>query len=206
VREQDLTEQVVWSFEMSNSIRCFLALKIAPDTLFRRVLKELSAMGRALKAVEPENLHVTLKFFAAVEPNVIPEIQGIAAKAATQQIRSQLTLTGLGVFPHAQRPNVIWAGLEGPGAESLSAIGEEIEGPLEKLGFVREDRPFTPHLTLARVKARPPEEFRDLLARHAKTVFGAAPVEELQLIRSEPGPEGSRYTVLGSCALAERAT
>jgi 2'-5' RNA ligase len=191
---------------MSDTIRCFLALKIAPDTALRRVLKELSAMGRALKAVEPENLHVTLKFFAAVEPNVIPEIQAIAARAAGQQIRSQLTLTGLGVFPHAQRPNVIWAGLEGAGAKTLIAIAEEIEEPLGKLGFVREDRPFTPHLTLARMKARPPEALRDLLARHAKTVFGTAPVEEIELIRSEPGPEGSRYTILGSCALAERAT
>src|SRR5580704_1179799 len=189
---------------MSNTIRCFLALKVPADTVLRRVLKELSAMGRALKAVEPENLHVTLKFFAAVEPNVIPEIQAIAARAAGQQIRSQLTLTGLGVFPHAQRPNVIWAGLEGAGAKTLIAIAEEIEEPLGKLGFVREDRPFTPHLTLARMKARPPEALRDLLARHAKTVFGTAPVEEIELIRSEPGPEGSRYTILGSCALAER--
>jgi len=162
-------------------------------------------MGRALKAVEPDDLHVTLRFFAAVEPHLISEIQAIAAKAAARQIRGELTLTGLGVFPHAQRPNVIWAGLEGAGAKSLIAIAEEIEGPLEKIGFVREDRPFTPHLTLARVKARPPEEFHELLARHPTTVFGTAPVEEIQLIRSEPGPEGSRYTVIGSCALAERA-
>jgi 2'-5' RNA ligase len=191
---------------MSDTIRCFLALKIPADTVLRRVLRELSAMGRALKAVEPDDLHVTLKFFAAVEPHLIPEIRAIAAKAASQQIRGELALTGLGVFPRAQRPNVIWAGLEGAGAKSLIAIAEEIEGPLEKIGFVREDRPFTPHLTLARVKARPPEEFHELLARHPKTVFGTAPVEDIQLIRSEPGPEGSRYTVLGSCALAQHAT
>jgi 2'-5' RNA ligase len=190
---------------MSNTIRCFLALKIPADTVLRRVLKELSAMGRALKAVEPENLHVTLRFFAAVEPHLIPEIRTIAAKAASQQIRGELALTGLGVFPHAQRPNVIWAGLEGAGVKSLIAFAEEIEGPLEKIGFVGADRPFTPHLTLARVKARPPEEFHELLARHPKTVFGTAPVEKIELIRSEPGPEGSRYTVLGSCPLAERA-
>jgi 2'-5' RNA ligase len=190
---------------MSDTIRCFLALKIPADTVLRRVLKELSAMGRALKAVEPENLHVTLKFFAAVDPRLIPEIQAIAAKAVAQQIRGELTLTGLGVFPHAQRPNVIWAGLEGAGVKSLIAFAEKIEGPLEKIGFVREDRPFTPHLTLARVKARPPQEFHELLARHPKTVFGTAPVEKIELIRSEPGPEGSRYTVLGSCPLAERA-
>jgi 2'-5' RNA ligase len=191
---------------MSNTIRCFLALKIPAETALRRVLKELAAMGRALKAVEPENLHVTLKFFAAVEPNLIPEITAIAAKAASRQVCSQLTLTGLGSFPHAQRPNVIWAGLEGDGAKSLVAIAGEIEAPLEKIGFVKEDRPFTPHLTLARVKARPPEELRELLARQAKTVFGTVTAEEIELIRSEPGPEGSRYTVLERCPFAQHAT
>jgi RNA 2',3'-cyclic 3'-phosphodiesterase len=191
---------------MSNSIRCFLALKIAPDTPLRRVLKELSAMGRALKAVEPENLHVTLKFFGAAEPNLIPEITAIAANAASRQVRSQLTLTGLGVFPHAERPSVVWAGLEGAGAQTVIAVAKEIESPLEKLGFVPEDRPFTPHLTLARVKARPPEELGELLARHAKTIFGTAPVEGIELIHSQPTSEGFRYTVLERCPFAEGAT
>jgi 2'-5' RNA ligase len=188
---------------MSETIRCFLALKIPADTAVRRILKELSAMGRALKTVEAENLHVTLKFFAAAEPNLIPEITAIAAKAASRQIRSQLTLTGLGVFPHAQRPSVVWAGLEGAGAQTVVAIAKEIEAPLQKLGFVPEDRPFTPHLTLARVKARPPEELQELLARHAKTVFGSVTVEEIELIRSEPTSEGFRYTVLEHCPFAE---
>jgi 2'-5' RNA ligase len=191
---------------MSNTIRCFLALKVPAETALRRVLKELSAMGRALKTVEPENLHVTLKFFATVEPNLIPEINAIAATAASRQARSEVALTGLGAFPHAQRPNVIWAGLEGPGAQSLVAIAGELDGPLEKIGLTREDRPFAPHLTLARVKARPPEELRDLLARHAKTVFGTATVKKIELIRSEPGPDGSRYTVLERFPLAESAS
>ena len=163
-------------------------------------------MGRALKTVEPADLHVTLKFFAEVEPDFIPKITAIAAEAASRQVRSQLTLTGLGVFPHAERPSVVWVGLEGAGAETVIAIAKEIESPLETLGFVPEGRPFTPHLTLARVKARPPEELGELLARHAKTVFGTAPVEEIELIHSQPTSEGFRYTVLGSCPLAERAT
>ena len=160
-------------------------------------------MGRALKTVEPADLHVTLKFFAEVEPNLIPEITAIAAKAASRQVRSQLTLTGLGVFPHAQRPSVVWAGLEGAGVQTVIAIAKQIESPLEKLGFVPEDRPFTPHLTLARVKARPPEDLGELLTRHAKTVFGTVTTEEIDLIHSEPTSEGFRYTVLAQFRLAE---
>jgi 2'-5' RNA ligase len=187
---------------MSDTIRCFLALKIRAEPALRRVLKELAEMGRALKAVEPENLHVTLKFFAAAEPDLIPEIHAVATLAAARQTRAQLTLAGLGVFPHAQRPNVVWAGLEGPGAQTLDALAGDLETSLEPLGFPREDRPFAPHLTLARVKAKPPEALRELLARHAKTLFGTATVDEIELIRSELGPDGPRYTVLERSPLA----
>jgi len=191
---------------MADTIRCFLAVRIPADTALRRVLKELAEMGRALKAVEPDNLHVTLKFFAAAEQDLIAPIQAIAADAAGHQARAQIALSCLGAFPNAQRPNVIWAGLEGTGIGTLSAIAQELEQSLEGIGFAREDRPFKPHLTLARVKARPPHELRELLGRHAKTVFGTAPLDEIELIRSEPGPEGSRYTVLGRFPLAKNAT
>jgi 2'-5' RNA ligase len=187
---------------MPDTIRCFLALKIPADTAIRRVLKELAAMGRALKAVEPENLHVTLKFFAAAEPESIPKIAAIATDAVGKHAHGQLTLTGLGAFPHAERPNVIWAGLAGTGAETLSTIAGGLDAALEPIGFERENRPFAPHLTLARVKFRPPEELRALLVRHSKTVFGTAEVNEVELIRSEPGPDGPRYTVLKHFALA----
>jgi RNA 2',3'-cyclic 3'-phosphodiesterase len=187
---------------MPDAIRCFLAVKMPAETALRRVLRELAEMGRALKAVEPENLHVTLKFLGATDPDLVAEIQKIAESAASGQTRGQLTLSGLGVFPHLHRPNVVWVGLEGPGAKTLSALAASLEVSLEPLGFAREQRPFAPHLTLARVKAKPPPSLRTLLERHAKTVFGTASVEEIELIRSEPGPDGSRYTVLGRCPLS----
>ena len=189
---------------MSDAIRCFLALKIPADTALRRLLKELGAMGRALRAVEPDGLHVTLKFFAAAEPASIPEIGSIATTVAGKHKRTELTLTGLGAFPHPERPSVIWAGLAGPGAQTLCSLAGQFEETLETIGFERENRPFQPHLTLARVKFRPPEELRALLTRHANTVFGTTAVDEIELIRSEPGPEGPRYTVLEHFPLAAK--
>jgi RNA 2',3'-cyclic 3'-phosphodiesterase len=207
VREHALTGSN-WSgvCEMSETIRCFLAVKVSADAPLRRVLRQLSEMGRALKAVDPGSLHVTLKFFAEAESQLIPEMRAIATVAAARQIRSELSLAGLGVFPHIQRPSVIWAGLEGPGLQTLCVLAQDLDRSLEALGFPSEDRPFAPHLTLARVKAKPPPELRELLARNSRTVFGAAPVDEIELIRSELGPEGPRYTVLDRCSLADRAT
>lgn len=186
---------------MPDAIRCFLAVKFPAETAIRRVLKELSEIGRAVKAVEPENLHITLKFLGATDPDLLPEIHQIAESAASSQARGQLTLARLGVFPHLQRPSVVWAGLEGPAAKTLSALAAQLEESLEPLGFAREGRAFVPHLTLARVKAKPPETLRQLVERHARTVFGTAAVEEIELMRSELGPEGPRYTVLERCAL-----
>ncbi len=188
---------------MSDTIRCFLAVKITAESALRRVVRDLSEMGRALKAVELENLHVTLKFIASADLNLIPQITAISATAAGRQTQSQLTLTGLGVFPHAQRPSVVWAGCEGPGAKTISALAKDLETALEPLGFEREDRPFVPHATLALVKAKPPEALHELLTRHAKTIFGTASINEIELIRSELGSDGPRYTRLESVPLAK---
>jgi 2'-5' RNA ligase len=184
---------------MSHSIRCFIAVKIPRLDPLRRVLKELSGMGRALKAVDPDNLHVTLKFLGDTDVDLVPKIAALVESAAATREPCVLTVSGIGVFPHAERPSVVWAGLIG--AETLTALAGDLETGLEPHGFARESRPFVPHLTLARVKARPPESLRELLARHAKTVFGTAAIDHVELIRSEPGPDGSRYTVLSSSPL-----
>src|SRR5579862_83370 len=115
---------------MSLPIRCFIAVKIiAPDPL-RRILRELSQMGRAIKAVEIDNLHLTLKFLGDTDPDLVPEIGSLVAQKATTHQRQPcvITLTGMGVFPNAQRPNVLWAGLQG--AEILVTLANDLESAL----------------------------------------------------------------------------
>ena len=184
---------------MPELIRCFIAIKIPGFDPLRRVLKELSQMGRPLKAVESDNLHVTLKFLGDTDLDLIGDIGSLVEQTARSQKPCVVKVAGLGVFPHLERPSVVWAGLAG--AETLAAIAADLEAGLEEFGFARENRPFVPHLTLARVKARPPESLRPLLSRHAKTDFGTATIDQVELIRSELGPEGSKYTVLTSAPL-----
>jgi RNA 2',3'-cyclic 3'-phosphodiesterase len=186
---------------MADVIRCFLGVKIPAETSLRRVLKELSQMGRPLKAVEPDSLHVTLNFLGDTDPALLPEIKTAVDAAAKKQSRAQLTVTGLGVFPHMQRPSTVWAGLAGDGAKTMSAIVADLGNLLENLGFAREERAFTPHVTLARVKAKPPETLRQVGERNAKTVFNTVTCEEIEILRSELGPDGSKYTVLERCPL-----
>jgi 2'-5' RNA ligase len=188
---------------MPDSIRTFIAIKIPRLDPLRRVLKELAGMGRALKTVDPDNLHVTLKFLGETDVDLIREVRALMERAAQSRTSCDVSVTELGVFPQAERPSVVWAGLRG--ADVLASLAAELEAGLEPYGFPRENRPFVPHLTLARVKARPPESLHDLLTRHAKTAFGQAKIDHVEFIRSELGPDGSRYTVLAETPLGTGA-
>jgi 2'-5' RNA ligase len=187
---------------VSESIRCFIAVKIPGFDPLRRIIQDLGNMGRALKAVDADNLHVTLKFLGNTTVELVDNIRAELEAATRCRRPSGLTVVGLGAFPHAQRPNVVWAGFEGDGVETLAGLAGDLESRLERLGFASENRPFVPHLTLARVKAKPPESLEKLLLRNAKTPFGATTIEHVELIRSELGPDGPRYTVLATSRLS----
>jgi RNA 2',3'-cyclic 3'-phosphodiesterase len=184
---------------MSEQLRTFVAVRIPAPVALRPVLRELSEMGRAVKAVSADHLHVTLKFLGETDADLVPEIGSIMSAAAAAQKRCELSLAGLGVFPHAQRPNVVWAGIEG--GQTLQALAAELESELEPLGYAREDRPFVPHLTLARIKAKPPQSLHDLLKRHQKTQFGTASIASVEFFRSDLGPDGPKYTELATAPL-----
>jgi 2'-5' RNA ligase len=182
---------------LPDSLRCFIAIKIPLFESLRPVLKALGRMGGPVKAVDAENLHVTLKFLGNTAADLVPQIVSLLQQAASGVgTPCVFDVRALGAFPHAERPQVIWAGLEG--IELLSTLAGDLETGLEPLGFAREGRPFAPHLTLARIKARPPQALHDLLARHRETAFGRVEIRDVELMQSEPGSEGVRYTVLAT--------
>lgn len=179
-------------------MRLFVALEIPSE-----VRKNLSAMVEKLRAiskeprwVRPENLHVTLKFLGEV-----PETKLDAVRTGLRQIRSEQPITlefrGLGFFPHEKHPRVFWAGIEA--STNLMKLAEDIEGAMEKRGFLREQRVFSPHLTLARFE-RPgvPEKLRSAIAQNAQREFGVLRTSEFHLIQSRLKPSGAEYTTLAS--------
>lgn len=179
---------------MSQTVRAFIAAKAPCTSDLKPVLRDLGAMGRALKAVSADHLHVTLKFLGDVSLERTVGVGRALAEAARGVSAIDAKLRGVGAFPHAGRPSVIWAGLVG--AEPLLELSGRLEALLEQQGFAREARAFHPHVTLARVKSRPPDELQALLKRHADSPFGAAPLRSIELYQSELRPQGPRYTVL----------
>lgn len=181
---------------MPHPIRLFVAIKVPILPHLRPIMKLLDTMGRPVQTVATESSHVTLKFLGDASSSLLEEIQSRMIAAATPAPPFVVKVQQLGAFPNADLPTVIWAGLMN--ADPLIELAKQLDALLESLGFVPESRPFHPHLTLARIKGRPPQPLFDLLRSHQQTTFGEFEVHAIDLFRSELHRDGSRYTVISS--------
>jgi RNA 2',3'-cyclic 3'-phosphodiesterase len=179
-------------------MRLFVALEIL-STLrenLAALLKSLRGASPQTRWVRPENLHVTLKFIGEV-----PETKLAAVHSALAGVRSEQHVTldfrGLGFFPNEKHPRVIWAGIEA--SPNLKTLASDIDKATEKLGIAREQRAFSPHLTLARFEPpRLPENLRFAIQENAARDFGSLRANQFQLIESKLKPSGAEYTTLES--------
>lgn len=180
------------------SLRTFFAVATPCPAPLARVLKELERLGSALKCAAPRGLHCTLKFLGPTSPDTAAAL-GAALPGALADCRPfSAELQGVGTFPNAERPTVVWAGLAAP---ELIDLQQKLESLAAGFGFVPENRPFHPHVTLARVKYRPPPQLRQLLEQHATTRWGTFDVTAVEFLKSTPTPAGSRYEVLATATL-----
>jgi 2'-5' RNA ligase len=152
--------------------------------------------------VAPENFHVTLKFLGGVDGDRIGALVEALRGAADGQRGFAMEIAGLGAFPSLTRPRVLWVGV-GAGLEPLSELAARVERVLAPQGFPPEERGFSPHVTLARVRAprRAPALARALEAGAGRR-FGRVAVEAIALMRSDLSPRGARYHALASVPLA----
>ncbi len=184
---------------MSTTIRAFVAVRIHATPLLRGVLDELSRIGRPVKPVAPENLHVTLKFLGETDPSWIDRTCELLDDVASQLPVFDVTLRGLGTFPKPSRPSVIWTDIQPP--DPMRELAAAVEHELTTFGFSAEPRPFHPHITLARIKARPPQELATLVESHANTVFASMRIGEIELMQSRLSPQGATYSTLHTATL-----
>ena len=177
-------------------MRLFLAIAI-PDEIrsaFAALLKEFRALAPHLKWVHAENLHVTLKFLGETPPEKLAALRSaIAAIRSSDPVR--LEFRGLGFFPNEKRPRVFWAGMEA--SPNLKSLAADVDQSAHRLGFPLEDRPFTPHLTLARLSspAIAPKLLDAIRARNSQS-FGSLIATEFHLIESKLKPAGAEYTTV----------
>jgi 2'-5' RNA ligase len=164
-------------------------------------MEELGQLGRAVRPVGGEHLHLTLRFLGEVPVDLLASIAEAMSLATADVPGFELQLSSLGVFPSAHRPHSVWVGVAANPAlaDIVGRLGER----LLQLNIPVDDRPWTGHITLARVKAKPPPALSELLASHRETLFGSVPVDAVHLMLSELRPEGPRYTVADAVKLTK---
>jgi RNA 2',3'-cyclic 3'-phosphodiesterase len=187
-------------------IRSFLAIEL-PKPILRKI-EEVQGDLRSTRAdvrwVNPEKIHLTLKFFGNIEESRIEPIFKSIEEPIRNTLPFSLEVRGVGAFPHLRNPRVIWMGLV-DGREVLVSFQKQIETQLEKIGFQPEDRPFHPHLTLGRMKSsRGKEELVGRMERNKEEEFGDFQVERVILFKSDLKPSGPIYTLLKEIKLGGR--
>jgi 2'-5' RNA ligase len=183
-------------------IRSFIAIELPPV-----VTQELTTLEGVLKKrsppvvrwVDPQGIHLTLKFLGDVASDRIDEIN-MAIDEATQGLSPfRLELQEVGAFPNLNRVQVVWVGAKGE-LDKLAYLQKQIESNTEQLGFPREERAFTPHLTLGRVRNyTSPDDRKKLGQILAQTPFASSQiitVDSVNLIKSQLTNSGAIYTRL----------
>jgi 2'-5' RNA ligase len=150
--------------------------------------------------VARDNLHLTLKFLGDVEAERLGDVTAALAAALAGCPAFDLSIEGLGAFPTASRPRVLWAGV-GEGREAAAALARCVDAALAPLGFPPESRPFAAHVTLGRVRV-PRTDRRLAEALAASGALGRQRVSHAALMRSDLSPRGSRYTEVAALPLA----
>ncbi|HLL76348.1 MAG TPA: RNA 2',3'-cyclic phosphodiesterase [Pyrinomonadaceae bacterium] len=187
--------------QTQNLLRLFAAVELT-DAARRSAVAHVARLRTMLSPVvkvgweREEKLHLTLKFFGGVEPERLPGLSDALALAAASARPFSLSLEQAGVFPTPARPSVLWLGLADPSGE-LARLQLRLEDECAAANFPREQKPFRPHVTLARVRTAT-RETRSLARQHLELAFEPVTfgVSEIVLVSSRLGPGGSVHTPL----------
>lgn len=200
-------------------IRAFFAVQLSHDlratlaTIQQDVKRQLErTVDRHVRIawVQPDSMHLTLRFLGDTADESIEPLRLAIEQALSAHQAIPIPLERLGIFPRPQAPRVLWVGPsasweQGREAQRLAAIHRAVETCCRAANFAPEERPFSPHLTLARIKEGE-RQVGQALAQSGllerPVTIGALPVEAIVLIKSELRPTGSVYTKLWECPLA----
>ena len=195
------------SVSIEENVRSFIAIPVSNEGIeaLEQAVKHLDEeIGRHVRWVRPEGIHLTLKFMGDI-PAATAERVLEALLPVTAGFNSfQLSISGLGVFPNSRRPRVLWAGLDG-GLKSLSELHMAVDEAVGKLGLPKDQRPFSPHLTLGRVRRDAAEgQLQKIGEAMSSTKIPSAPAwlaDTVNLMRTELDPAGSRHYLMGSAPI-----
>lgn len=192
-------------------MRLFFALSLTENLQrnleeYMKPLREQS--GGSARWQPAKNIHLTLKFLGEVSPTRLQALKKAGQQACLHCPPFTFEVSGLGAFPHLNRPRVLWAGVQAP--PELAALQEKLEAACAEAGFPREEKPFRPHLTLGRVRepiGQPSlQALRAALQAAPPLAPVTAPAQALTLYQSALSAEGAQYTLIFSFPFSNEVT
>lgn len=166
-------------------MRLFVAIPL-PEA----VREKLSGLYQPMDGVRWQSqsqLHITLKFLGETDRDQLPEL--IRGLKSIRHSTFQMTISGFGTFPEKGRPKILWIGVAKQ--QLLKDLQQAIEQQCVEMGFEAEDRPFVPHITLARIKGTPRRDVISFINQHKKVRISRVPVNKFVLYESKLHPDGA---------------
>lgn len=188
-------------------LRVFIAIEL-PQPLQAAIEKQIVRLRQTLgdeivRWVPTQNMHLTLKFIGNIASSHLDFLKQLLTRTAESHPQFDLQIGGIGSFPNSKRPRILWAGIHTPA--DLASMQRNIEAGASRLGYEKEERPFSPHLTIARVRQNiEPADLQKI--RYAVDGIqigniGSARIDSIHLYKSELQASGSIYTKLFSAPL-----
>jgi 2'-5' RNA ligase len=182
---------------VSELIRSFIAVEIDNGDIIKRITDAQNILGETgaqLKFVEPENIHVTVRFLGEIAKGMVERVFEEMEKVSFKPFEIQFN--GVGTFPNLNRPSVVWIGIS-KGVDALSNIFNQLEPKLHALGFAPDSRGFSPHVTIARVNSGLHRaELIQAITSLRELEFGTLHVDSIRLKKSVLTPKGPIYSTL----------
>ena len=170
-------------------MRIFVAIEISEKGILDNIAQLQKNIDIDAKAVPPEQIHFTLQFIGEVDE--ISKEKIINALNMIEFSKFEITIKGIGVFPKAKLPRVIWIGVDKAGGELLSNTANLVHKKLLGLGF-KNDKAFKPHITIFRVKNKI-NDVTNELTKFSSEIFGTQQVSQIKLKKSTLTPSGPIY-------------
>lgn len=190
-----------------NLIRTFIAIDLPAsiqESLENQTKRLRQNFGNEIiRWVPPYNMHLTLKFLGNIPAAHLDFLKRMLTQTAETQTAFDLQLGGLGSFPNSKRPRVLWAGVHAPAG--LATLHKMIEEGANRLSYPKEERPFSPHLTLGRVRQGLPAGELQKIGNAISSIqlgkIGTVRVDSVHLYQSDLNSAGAVYTKLFSSSL-----
>jgi len=176
-------------------VRAFIAVDVSSVDRISRAQQEIASTarwsGRDVKPVETGNFHFTLIFLGEISDSQVDSIK--QALSGVRFERFKIAYSSMGAFPRPEAAKVIWLGVDSVGAQELTSLASTVVAAVSGSGF-RPDKPFSPHLTIFRVKARYPVDVAGIVRKYESSTFGTDVIEKVHLKKSELTPAGPVYS------------